>query len=185
MDARSRARRVKLILMDVDGTLTDGTLMILPESGEEVRAYNVKDGQGIVLARAAGLKVGIITGKSSKSVAIRAERLGLDEVHQGAKDKKPVLDGILARLGLKPAETAFIGDDIGDAEVMRSVGLAAAVADAHPLVRKQAHFLCRAAGGRGAVRELIEFILGAQGLGRKLELLQKNRPAGKPEQRRA
>jgi len=179
MDVRGRARRVKIILMDVDGTLTDGTLAILPESGEEVRAYHVRDGQGIFLARAAGIKAGIITGKTSKSVALRAARLRLDEVHQGARDKKPVLDGILARLELKPAEVAFIGDDIGDLEVMRSVGLAAAVADAHPLVRQQAHFLCRAAGGRGAVREFIEFILGAKGFGRKLELLQKDKAGGK------
>jgi len=183
MDARERARRIKIILMDVDGTLTDGTLMILPESGEEVRAYHVRDGQGIVLARAAGLKVGIITGKTSKSVALRAERLRLDEVHQGAFDKAPVLSDILKRLGLDPRDAAFIGDDIGDLEVMRRVGLAGAVADAHPLVRRQAHVVCRSAGGRGAVREFIEFILKAKGLGLTLEAVQE-KGAGEPIRRR-
>ena len=175
MDARRRARGVKMLLMDVDGTLTDGSIVILPESGEEVRAYNVRDGQGLMLAKAAGLLTGIITGKTSKSVAIRAERLRMDEVFQNVLDKKPVLDDILSRRGLQPAETAYIGDDIGDLEVLRAVGLAAAVADAHPLVRQCAHFVCSQPGGRGAVRELIEFILEAKGLGRNFEALQKDR----------
>ena len=176
MDARGRARAVRIILMDVDGTLTDGSLIICPESGEEVRAYHVRDGQGLLLAAAAGLQAGVITGKTSRSVALRAERLRLDEVHQGVVDKKRVLDDILARRGLKPEEAAFIGDDLGDLEVMRSVGLAGAVADAHPLVRQAAHYVCTLCGGRGAVREFIEFILEAKGLGANLETLQKNRP---------
>jgi 3-deoxy-D-manno-octulosonate 8-phosphate phosphatase (KDO 8-P phosphatase) len=175
MEAGARARAVKMVLMDVDGTLTDGSFVILPESGEEVRAYNVRDGQGMMLAKAAGLKTGIITGKTSRSVAIRAERLMMDEVHQGVVDKKPVLDGILARHGLRPEEAAYVGDDLGDLEVMRSVGLAAAVADAHPLVRQAAHYVCALPGGRGAVREVIEFILEAKGLGPDLEILQKDR----------
>lgn len=175
MNARRRARGVKMLLMDVDGTLTDGSIVILPESGEEVRAYNVRDGQGLMLAKAAGLLTGIITGKTSKSVAIRAERLHMDEVFQGVLDKKQVLDEILSRRGLRPAEAAYIGDDIGDLEVLRAVGLAAAVADAHPLVRRCAHFICGQPGGHGAVRELIEFVLEAKGLGREFETLQKDR----------
>lgn len=179
MDAGERARAVRIILMDVDGTLTDGSLVILPDSGEEVRAYHVRDGQGILLAEAAGLTVGVITGKTSRSVALRAERLRLQEIHQGVVDKKRVLDDILARRGLRTEEAAFIGDDIGDLEVMRSVGLAGAVADAHPLVRQEAHYVCSSGGGRGAVREFIELILEAKGLGPKLETLQKNRPGGR------
>lgn len=175
MDLAARARGVKMVLMDVDGTLTDGGIFILPETGEEVRAYNVRDGQGMMLAKAAGLKTGIITGKTSRSVAIRAERLMMDEVHQGVLDKKRVLDDILARHGLLPEEAAYIGDDLGDLDVMRCVGLAAAVADAHPLVRRCAHLVCALPGGRGAVRELIEFILEAKGLGPDLEALQKDR----------
>jgi 3-deoxy-D-manno-octulosonate 8-phosphate phosphatase (KDO 8-P phosphatase) len=178
MDARRRARPVKLILMDVDGTLTDGTIVILPGSGEEVRSFHVRDGQGILIAAAAGLKTGIITGKTSETVAIRARRLRLDEVHQAVADKKAVLDEILARRGLGSEETAFIGDDIGDLEVMRAVGLAAAVADAHPLVKEAAHYVCAQGGGKGAVREVIEFILEAKGMGPSLAALQKKRPGG-------
>ncbi len=178
MEVRRRAQAVKIVLMDVDGTLTDGTIVILPESGEEVRSFHVRDGQGILLAAAAGLKTGIITGKTSKAVAIRAKRLRLDEVHQAVTDKKVVLNEILDRHGLKPEEAAFIGDDIGDLEVMRTVGLAAAVADAHPLVRTAAHYVCALGGGKGAMREVIELILEAQGLGPSLLALQKKRPGG-------
>lgn len=179
MDAARRARAVRIILMDVDGTLTDGSLVILPESGEEVRAYHVRDGQGIRLAAAAGILVGVITGKTSRSVAIRAERLRLDELHQAVEDKRKVLEAILARRGLKPEEAAFIGDDIGDLGAMRGVGLAAAVADAHPLVREAAHFVCSQPGGHGAVRELIEFILESKGLGPELERLHGSYPKDK------
>ncbi len=160
-EAQSRARAVKLLLMDVDGTLTDGSLFVLPD-GEEVKAYNVKDGLGILLARLAGLKTGIITGKTSRALEKRAQKLGLDEFHQGILDKKRVLDDILARRKLTRDEVAYIGDDLGDLEVIKSVGLAGAVADAHPEVKKHSHFICRENGGRGAVREFIEFILTSQ-----------------------
>jgi 3-deoxy-D-manno-octulosonate 8-phosphate phosphatase (KDO 8-P phosphatase) len=159
---RARARRVEMILMDVDGTLTDGTLAVLPD-GEEVKSYHVRDGLGILLAQMAGLRLGIITGKTSKSLERRAERLRIFEVHQGVLDKTKALREILEKQALAPEAVAYIGDDLGDVEVMRSVGLAAAVADAHPEARRHAHYVCRAAGGRGAVRELIEFILDAQG----------------------
>ena len=160
--ARARARRVEMILMDVDGTLTDGTLAVLPD-GEEVKSYNVRDGLGILLAQLAGLRLGIISGKTSKALERRAERLRIFELHQGILDKTKALGEILAKQALPAEAVAYIGDDLGDVEVMKSVGLAAAVADAHPEVRRRAHYVCRAAGGRGAVRELIEFILEAQG----------------------
>jgi len=160
--ARARARRVEMILMDVDGTLTDGTLAVLPD-GEEVKSYDVRDGLGILLAQLAGLRLGIITGKVSKSLERRAERLRIFEVHQGILDKTRALREILEKQALAPEAVAYIGDDLGDLAVMRSVGLAAAVADAHPEVRRHAHFICRTPGGRGAVRELIEFVLEAQG----------------------
>jgi len=160
--ARARARRVEMILMDVDGTLTDGTLDVLPD-GEEVKSYNVRDGLGILLAQLAGLRLGIISGKTSKALERRAERLRIFELHQGILDKTKALGEILAKQALPAEAVAYIGDDLGDVEVMKSVGLAAAVADAHPEVRRRAHYVCRAAGGRGAVRELIEFILEAQG----------------------
>ncbi len=161
MNARDRARKIKMIIMDVDGTLTDGTILVLPD-GEELKSYNVKDGAGILLAHLAGLKTGIITGKKSKSVEKRAEKLKILEVHQGIIHKKKTLSQILEKLKLKPEEIAYIGDDIGDLEVLKSVGLAGAVADAHPEIKKYSHFVCSQPGGRGAVREFIEFILEAQ-----------------------
>lgn len=147
--------------MDVDGTLTDGTLLVLPD-GEELKTYNVKDGTGILLAHLAGLKTGIITGKISKSLEKRAEKLKILEVYQGILDKKRILEEILDKNKLNFDQIAYIGDDIGDLEVIKTVGLAGAVADAHPEVKKYSHFICSTAGGKGAVREFIEFILKAQ-----------------------
>jgi 3-deoxy-D-manno-octulosonate 8-phosphate phosphatase (KDO 8-P phosphatase) len=146
MRARARARRVRMILMDVDGTLTDGRLAVLPD-GEEVKTYNVKDGLGVLLAQLVDIKLGIITGKRSEGLVKRAERLKITELHQAVLDKKPVFDDILRRHGLTPEEVAYI----------------AAVADAHAVVRKKAHYVCRLAGGEGAFRELVDFIIDAQG----------------------
>jgi HAD-superfamily hydrolase, subfamily IIIA len=129
------ARKIKMILMDVDGTLTDGLVYLLPD-GEEIKAYNVQDGLGILLARIAGLKAGVITGKISGALKIRAEKLGLDEIHQGILNKKVVLEEIVQKHNLNLEQVAYIGDDLGDLEVMKSVGLAAAVANAHPAIKK-------------------------------------------------
>lgn len=161
MRKKARASRVKMILMDVDGTLTDGTLAVLPD-GEEIKSYNVKDGMGVLLAQLAGLRIGIITGKTSKGLEKRAERLKIAEIHQGIIDKKKTLNEILDKNQLKPEEVAYIGDDLGDLEVIKAVGFAAAVADAHPLIKKSAHYVCKNNGGRGAFREFIEYIIGAQ-----------------------
>lgn len=170
---RARARRVKMIIMDVDGTLTDGALFVLPD-GEEVKSYNVRDGLGILLAHLVGLKTAIITGKTSRALEKRAEKLRIDELYQGILDKKPVLEAILAKHGLSAEEAAYIGDDLGDLAVIKSVGLAGAVADAHPEIKKNCHFISAKAGGRGAVREFIEFILGAQGKWSEVEEKVKN-----------
>jgi len=172
-DGKTRALRIKMIIMDVDGTLTDGTLFVLPD-GEEVKSYNVRDGLGILLAHLVGFKTAIITGKTSRALEKRAEKLRIDELHQGILDKKPVLDIILAKYGLAADEAAYIGDDLGDLAVIKSVGLAGAVADAHPEIKKYCHFISGQAGGRGAVREFIEFILGAQGKGAEVEEKVKN-----------
>lgn len=172
-DGRARALRIKIIIMDVDGTLTDGTLFVLPD-GEEVKSYNVRDGLGILLAHLVGFKTAIITGKTSRALEKRAEKLRIDELHQGIMDKKPVLEAILAKHGLKNEEAAYIGDDLGDLAVIKSVGLAGAVADAHPEVKKNCHFICEQGGGRGAVREFIEFILEAQGKWGEVEEKVKN-----------
>jgi 3-deoxy-D-manno-octulosonate 8-phosphate phosphatase (KDO 8-P phosphatase) len=151
-----------MLLMDVDGTLTDGRLAVLPD-GEEIKSYHVRDGLGILLARMAGLRLGIITGKVSKALEKRAGRLGIFKLHQGILDKGKVLRDIMGRQGLTAEQVAYIGDDRGELEVMKAVGLAAAAGDAHPDVKRQAHYMWRAAGGRGAVREFIEFVLVAQG----------------------
>jgi len=169
MKAKKRAAKIKMILMDVDGTLTDGSLLVMPD-GEELKSFNVRDGMGVWLAQLAGLQVGIVTGKISKSLVKRAERLKITEVYQGVMDKKPILDGILEKHGLKPDQVAYVGDDLGDLEVIRTVGLAAAVADAHPIVKKNSDYICELPGGKGAVREFIEFIIESQG---KWEMIQK------------
>jgi 3-deoxy-D-manno-octulosonate 8-phosphate phosphatase (KDO 8-P phosphatase) len=180
-DKRARARRVKMLVMDVDGTLTDGAIFVLPD-GEEVKSYNVKDGLGILLAHLAGLKTAIITGKTSKALEKRAQKLRVLEVHQGILDKRPAFEGILRRHKLRPEEVAYIGDDLGDLEVMKMAGLAAAVADAHPEVKRHSQFVCKLKGGRGAVRELIEYILAAQDkwatLEEKVKDILPNRPSG-------
>ncbi|MGB9893850.1 MAG: KdsC family phosphatase [Candidatus Saccharicenans sp.] len=156
------AKKVVMILMDVDGTLTDGTIYLMPD-GQEIKGYHVHDGLGIFLARLAGLKIGLITGKISAALEKRSQRLGVDELHQGVLDKKKVLLEIAERHYLDLSQIAYIGDDLGDLEIMEAVGLPAAVADAHPAVKKVARYVCRKRGGRGAVREFIEFILKAQG----------------------
>ncbi|MBM3294226.1 MAG: 3-deoxy-D-manno-octulosonate 8-phosphate phosphatase [Candidatus Aminicenantes bacterium] len=161
MRAKARARRVKMILTDVDGTLTDGRLFVLPD-GREVKSYHVQDGLAVLLAQLAGLKLGIITGKTSEALEHRAARLRIDELHQGAVDKLPVFRRILEKHGLSAEETAFIGDDVGDLAVLGEAGLAAAVADAHPAVLRRVHYVCRKKGGDGAFREFVDFILGAQ-----------------------
>jgi 3-deoxy-D-manno-octulosonate 8-phosphate phosphatase (KDO 8-P phosphatase) len=161
MDNKERAQNIKMILMDVDGTLTDGTLTVLPD-GEELKSYHVKDGTGILLAHLAGFKTGIITGKTSKALEIRAAKLKIIELYQGILDKKQVFFEILNKHSLQPEEVAYIGDDLGDLEVIKLSGLSAAVADAHPFVKEHCHFICKNPGGRGAVREFIDFILDAQ-----------------------
>lgn len=161
MEIRSRAVRIQMILMDVDGTLTDGHLLLMPD-GSEVKSYHVRDGMGILLAHLVGFKTGIITGKTSPELAHRAQRLKILELHQGILDKQTILDRILEKYGLTADEVAYIGDDLGDLSVIRRVGLAGAVADAHPEVIKHSHYVCRSRGGYGAVREFIEFIFDAQ-----------------------
>jgi 3-deoxy-D-manno-octulosonate 8-phosphate phosphatase (KDO 8-P phosphatase) len=161
MDNKARAQNVKMILMDVDGTLTDGTLVVMPD-GEELKSYHVRDGLGILLAHLAGLKTGIITGKTSKGLEKRAKKLRIIELYQGILNKKKVFFEILGKHSLQPEEVAYIGDDLGDLEVIKISGFSGAVADAHPVIKKHSHFLCKSPGGKGAVREFIEFIFEAQ-----------------------
>jgi 3-deoxy-D-manno-octulosonate 8-phosphate phosphatase (KDO 8-P phosphatase) len=168
-DVLARARRVKLLLMDCDGVLTDG-LLWLTEDYDEQKTFHARDGQGISLLHRAGLRTGIITGRKSIAVERRAHDLKMSYVHQHAKDKIKALDEIIAEAGVSAEECAFVGDDLADIPPMRRVGLAVAVADAVEETKQAAHYVTDMNGGRGAVREVCELILKAQG--RWEELLQ-------------
>jgi 3-deoxy-D-manno-octulosonate 8-phosphate phosphatase (KDO 8-P phosphatase) len=158
----ARCRRLKLLLFDVDGVLTDGTVAYHAGGGES-RSFHIRDGLGIVLAHRAGLLTGILSGRSSEATSRRAAELRMSVVRQGASDKLAVFREILAETGLQPAEVAYMGDDVNDLAVLAEVGLAAAPADAPLDVRAQAFMVMDAAGGRGCARELIEAVLRARG----------------------
>ncbi len=161
-DVTGRAKRIKLLLMDCDGVLTDGQLELL-EDGDEQKTFHARDGQGISLIHRAGWKTGIISGRTSSAVERRAQDLKMAYVRQYAKDKVKALEEILALAGVSAAECAYIGDDVGDIPVMRRVGLAVAVADAVLETKQAAHYVTELKGGRGAVREVCDLILKAQG----------------------
>jgi len=160
-----KARRVQLLLMDVDGVLTDGRISYVPsgDSLEEVKSFDVADGTGVTLAHWAGLATGIISGRSSRSVVERARELDIEEVHVGIRDKSAVLDDIINSRSISAENVAFIGDDVVDLSAMRRVGFPVAVANASDDVKPHAAYVTSACGGQGAVREVIELILKAQG----------------------
>ena len=191
--AIARARKIKLIIFDVDGVLTDGKIWIFPSPGSspqgvqqsvlersaqhsghsgfglqsasliEAKGFHAHDGTAISLARLAGIKTGIITKRISETVALRARDLRIDHVHQGIQDKGSVLAQILEKDGLTAAESAFVGDDVIDLPAMRKCGLAIAVKNARPEVKAAAHYTTSHAGGDGAARDAVEYILKAQG----------------------
>lgn len=162
MDQKELAKKVKLLIMDVDGTLSDGRFFVLPD-GTALKSFDVKDGTGIIFAGLAGIRTAIISGKKSEAVKKRVEELHIDDYFEGVRDKTAPFFQLLEKYELKKEEVAYIGDDIGDAEVMGMVGFSAAVGDAHPLIKRISHYIAKRYGGRGAVRELIDFILDAQG----------------------
>ncbi len=164
---KDRLKHIRLVLMDVDGVLTAGEI-IYSDSGEQIKIFNVKDGLGIRLLKEAGIQVGIITGRQGKALQHRCQNLGIDMVFEGVWKKGGVLDDIRTRTGIPVESMAFIGDDLPDLSIMKKVGLAVAVADAHEAVRQYAHITTVACGGRGAVREISETILKAQGSWDKL-----------------
>jgi 3-deoxy-D-manno-octulosonate 8-phosphate phosphatase (KDO 8-P phosphatase) len=157
-----RQRRTRLLILDVDGVLTDGSLF-LGDGGEQYKAFNSRDGQGIRMAQQGGLEVAILTGRHSEVVTHRMRDLGVRHILQGRRDKRTALTELLTQTGFAPEHSAFVGDDIVDLPAMRQVGLGIAVADAHPLVLEHAEWHTLAAGGRGAVREVCEALLAAQG----------------------
>jgi 3-deoxy-D-manno-octulosonate 8-phosphate phosphatase (KDO 8-P phosphatase) len=166
-DVRKRIERIKLLTLDVDGVLTDG-LLFYHDDGTESKAFDVRDGHGIKMLEQAGISSALISGRSSPLVKKRAADLGITEVTQGVRDKIPVLERLLSEKGLMLEEVAFVGDDVVDLPVMRRVGLSVAVADASEYLFETAHYVTLAPGGRGAVREVAELILGAQGLWHKV-----------------
>ncbi len=175
LSAKARARKIKLLLFDVDGVLTDGKLFLFPvptagqssaQAGQivvEAKGFHAQDGAGISIARIGGIKTGLITRRKSETVALRARDLRLEHVHQGSQDKLKVFREILAADGLSASEVAFVGDDVIDLPVMRNCGFSVAVANARQEVKKESHYVTPHAGGDGALRDVIEFILKAQG----------------------
>jgi len=157
-EAGLRAARVRLVVLDVDGVLTDGRLYFGPD-GEALKVFDVRDGHGVRLLREAGLGVALLSGRASPIVARRASELDITPVMQGERDKLAGLNRLLAATGVVAADCAYMGDDWPDLPVMALVGFAAAVADAAPEVRRAAHWIAQADGGRGAVRALAEFLL--------------------------
>jgi 3-deoxy-D-manno-octulosonate 8-phosphate phosphatase (KDO 8-P phosphatase) len=157
-----RASHIKLLLMDCDGVLTDGRLW-LTDDGDEQKTFNTHDGLGLSLLHRAGLKSGIISGRNSKAVARRAGELGVEFVRQGDPDKIAAFEEAMKLAGVTEAEVAYVGDDLPDIPLMQRSELAVAVADAVAETRSVAHYVTRAKGGRGAVREVIEMILKSQG----------------------
>jgi 3-deoxy-D-manno-octulosonate 8-phosphate phosphatase (KDO 8-P phosphatase) len=172
--ATARARKIKLILFDVDGVLTDGKIWIFPAPGSpgsgfqsasliEAKGFHAHDGTAIMLARLSGIKTGIITKRISETVALRTRDLKMEHVYQGIQDKAAVFRQILEKDGITAAEAAFVGDDVIDLPAMRQCGLAIAVKNARPEVKAEAHWTTAHAGGDGAARDAVEYILKAQG----------------------
>jgi len=179
-DSKSRARKIKLLLFDVDGVLTDGKMFFLPttpaqpgattggtnltsQGSIELKGFHAHDGVAISLARVAGIKTGLITKRASETVAVRARDLRLNHIRQGIQDKLGAFREILAQEKLTAAEACFVGDDVIDLPVMWNCGLAIAVANARDEVKKDAHYVTRHRGGDGALRDAVEFILKSQG----------------------
>jgi len=161
-EIQRRAARVKLLLMDCDGVLTDGRIWLF-ENGEEQKGFHTRDGLGIDLLHRAGLKSGIISGRTSSAVEQRARTLGMSFICQGCEDKQKAFADTLDQAGLTNAEVAFVGDDLNDIPLMLQSGLGVAVADAALETRQHAHYITNAAGGYGAIREVVELILKSQG----------------------
>lgn len=179
LSAQARAKKIKLLLFDVDGVLTDGKLFFLPNSADsqqnvvqqkaqstssmiEFKGFHAHDGASISLARLGGIKTGLITKRVSETVALRARDLKLEYVYQGVQDKRTCFNEIVQKAGLKPEEAAFVGDDVVDLPAMRAGGLAIAVKNARAEVKREAHYVTAHAGGEGALRDAVEFILKAQ-----------------------
>ena len=161
-DILAKAQEIRLVIFDVDGVLTDGSLY-LGDDGQEYKAFNSRDGHGMKMLQQSGVLIGIITGRTSEVVRIRMASLGVEHVYQGRQEKLPAYEELRDKLGLRDRQIAYVGDDVVDLPIMRCVGLAVAVGDAHPLVIQHAHWQTPHAGGHGAGRDVCEMIMEAQG----------------------
>jgi 3-deoxy-D-manno-octulosonate 8-phosphate phosphatase (KDO 8-P phosphatase) len=161
-DILERASRIRLAIFDVDGVLTDGSLFI-GDDGQEYKSFNSRDGHGMTMLRQTGVTLAIITGRSSEVVRIRMTSLGINHIYQGIQDKLMAYEELKQSLNLTDEAIAYVGDDVVDLPVLRRAGLAVAVADAHPLVQRHAHWRTASPGGRGAARDLCELLMEAQG----------------------
>jgi 3-deoxy-D-manno-octulosonate 8-phosphate phosphatase (KDO 8-P phosphatase) len=162
-----RAKQIKVVLMDVDGTITDGSVTLLSQpdgSAIEIKTFSAHDGQGMTLARTAGLQLGVITGRESAALRRRMKEMGVAFVYEKQPNKIPAYEEILGKAGVTEAQVAYLGDDLPDLPLLRRVGLAVAVGDAALEVKLAAHYVTKAKGGKGAARELIELILKSQGV---------------------
>jgi 3-deoxy-D-manno-octulosonate 8-phosphate phosphatase (KDO 8-P phosphatase) len=164
---KKRAAQIQVVLMDVDGTMTDGSVSLLSQpdgTALEIKTFDAHDGQGLTLARTAGLRTGVITGRESPALLRRAHEMKIEFIYQKQPQKIPAYEEILRKVGVPDSAVAYIGDDLPDLPVMKRVGLAAAVGDAVPEVKRAAHFVAKACAGKGAVREVIELILKSKGI---------------------
>ena len=161
-DITQKATAIRLVIFDVDGVLTDGSLFI-GDDGQEYKAFNSKDGHGMVMLQQSGVKIAIITGRTSEVVWIRMASLGIERVYQGRREKLPAYEEIKQITGFADEQIAYVGDDVVDLPVMTRVGFAVAVQDAHGLTKQHAHWVTPSGGGRGAAREVCELIMDAQG----------------------
>ena len=162
-DLNEKAARIRLLIFDVDGVLTDGSLFV-GDDGQEYKAFNSRDGHGIKMLQKYGVEIAIITGRTSQVVEHRMANLGITHIYQGKLEKLPAYEELRKKLGISPEETAYVGDDVVDLPVMRRVGLAIAVQDAHPLVRQHSHWQTPSTGGRGAARDVCEMLMEAKGV---------------------
>lgn len=161
-DVLARAAKIRLLICDVDGVLTDGRLYFTPD-GHELKSFHARDGHGLKLLQRTGVQAAVISGRSSPAVALRMSSLGIEHVFQGRENKLEPFQELLGRLGLKAEQAAFVGDDVLDLPLLRRVGLAVAVADAHFTLRETVHWVTAQPGGLGAVREVCDLIMLAQG----------------------
>jgi len=163
MTISDKAKKIKLVVFDIDGVMTDGSLFF-GDDGQEYKAFHSLDGHGLRMLQECGVKVAVITGRKSNVVEHRMRDLGVTLIYQGYRDKTPAFEALLAEVKLPLDEITYVGDDVVDLPIMSQLGFAIATQNAHPFVKQHAHWITERSGGRGAARDVVEFILEAKGL---------------------